>query len=153
MVVAADGDGNIYYWWQRDGSHIWNPKRYRPQILPGGTLPSGDPIAFIDATIAWTGNSVVIAAWGENDGNIYYWWQAADGGKWHGPQLLPGPFLGKRSSQPNFSPPSIAWTPSPGLVVISAVDAVTSEIYCWSQPANTDTRWRSPQLVGLGSGI
>jgi hypothetical protein len=88
---------------------------------------------------------VVITAAGA-DGNLYYWWQAADTGAWNQEIVATGNLNGF---------PSIAWTGSS--VVIAAVGG-NGGLYYWWQAADTaacfDRRTRQPPTApdGLSGG-
>ena len=61
--------------------------------------------------IAWTGSSVVLTAVGQN-GDLYYWWQAAGSKTWHQQTVSTMDFI-----MPGFaSRPSIAWSGSSVLI-------------------------------------
>jgi hypothetical protein len=102
--------GNLYYWWG-DGTGAW------PQAQ---TVATGN---FANPSIAWTGNSVIIAAveasGASTAGNLCYFWQQAGTTGWNNQIVATG----------NYSGPSIAWTGISAVITAST----STDIYYWWQ--------------------
>ena len=88
------------------------------------------------SSIAWTGSSVAITAT-DSDGNLEYWWQAADTTAWHKETVA------TRGANGGYGNPSIAWTGSS--VVITALADLANLDYWW-QAADT-TAWNMQQVA------
>ena len=162
-IVASNNiggvGGNLYYFWQKGGTINWN--RELVASSPNGACPTGCasgwcvymPWGWVSNAIAWTDNSLVIAAVNMGDGGIYYFWQAADTNTWHQGTVAAGPpncceydHIINGVNYPKilgYSPPSIAWTGRSA--VIAACDQQTGDLHYWYQ--NKDqTPWHH-QLV------
>jgi hypothetical protein len=137
VLVASpmgNGGGDLSYFWQAAGTTAWHrelvastggcPPSWSNSVIP--RTPSG----YRSNAIAWTGDSVVIAAVDQRNGGLYYWWQAKGTSVWHQQLVAAGPpgccsFYSVLNGNvtplvQGYSMPSIAWTGT--AVVIAATD-------------------------------
>jgi hypothetical protein len=163
VIVASNNvtsGGNLYYFWQKTGTGGWN--RELVASANGGTCPGNCtgwcqpvPWGYISNAIAWTGDSVVIAAVDQRDGGLYYWYQAKGTTAWHQQQIAPGPpgccsFYGVVNGVTTpeilgYVLPSIAWTGSS--VVVASCDREFN-LHYWFQE-KFKTTWYH-ELVAKG---
>jgi hypothetical protein len=132
LVASNQGidGGDLFYFWQKTGTSTW----HREHVASGGCIGSGfqplTELGYQANGIAWTGDSVIIAAVDQRNGGLYYWWQPNGGTTWHQETVASGPpgccsFGSVVNSQVTpdvhgYSVPSIAWTGKS--VVIAATD-------------------------------
>jgi len=160
VIVASplrQNGGNLFYFWQAVGTGTWHK-----QLVASGNdcPPSGsgftpvEPTGYQSNAIAWTGDSVIIAARDQRNGGIYYWWQPNGGTTWNQQTVAAGPpgccsFGG--GTPPftylvGYSVPSIAWTGKS--VVIAAIDK--NGLHYWLQEKGQTTWYH--QLVSSQDG-
>lgn len=155
VLVASDNPanqgGNLYYFWQKTGTSTW----HRELVAAAGCAGSGwQPVmtlGYESNAIAWTGDSVIIAAVDIRNGGLYDWWQANGGTTWHQQTVAAGPpgccsfsswVNGKGTPMVmGYSQPSIAWTGKS--VVLAATDP--RGLHYWFQEKGKTT-WHH-QLV------
>jgi hypothetical protein len=179
-VVASDNNdfsgGNLYYFWQQTGTGTWH--RELVAAANGGTCPgnctgwcTSVPWGYSSDAIAWTDESMVIAAVDQRDGGIYYWWQAKDTGSWHQQKVAAGPpgccSFGSvvngvvTPSVWGYSMPSIAWTGKS--VVLTACDHQGGLHYWFEEKGRTTwyhelvakqgCSWWQPSIAWTGSSV
>jgi hypothetical protein len=136
IIVASPelwNGGDLDYFWQEADTGKWHKQVVatgNPCPLYTNGQPENVPTGYSSSAIAWTGDSVVIAAVDERNGGIYYWWQPKGSGTWHQQTVATGPpgccvYGGVQNgvTTPNlfgYFMPSIAWTGDS--VVIAAND-------------------------------
>jgi hypothetical protein len=154
LVASTQGiqGGNLYYFWQPFGSPDWN--RELVAEISGGNCDNGinAPWGYVSNAIAWTGDSVVIAALNASNGGIYFWVQGYGGTQWDQQTVATGPpgccsyhhvLNGVSTPQiTGYSIPSIAWTGSS--VVIAACDQ-SNDLHYWFEEKGQRTWYH--QLV------
>lgn len=167
VIVASTnmvGGGNLYYFWQKTGTGNWH--RELVAEANGGTCPGNctgwcqlTPWGYLSNAIAWTGDSVIIAAVDQRDGGLYYWWQARGTQPWHQQQIAQGPpgccqFGNVINGQVNpeilgYVPPSIAWTGKS--VVVTACDR-KENLHYWFQE-KFKTTWYHELVAPTGGCV
>jgi hypothetical protein len=151
LVATPMGNsgGDLSYFWQQTGTTAW----HRELVASTGGCPASwentvvpqSPTGYRSNAIAWTGDSVVIAAVDVRNGGLYYWWQAKGSTVWHQQLVAAGPpeccsFYSVLNGKVTplvvgYSMPSIAWTGS--AVVIAASDK--HGLHYWFQQKKNTT--------------
>ena len=129
IVAAIDNAGDLYYWWEPDGSSTFNQ-----ELVATGLDVTGAP------AIGWTGNTVIIAA--SIGTQVDYWYQYAGTQPWHEQRVATA------AAGTSWGPAAIGWTGSS--VIIAAVDNDAStaggELYYWYEPVGSGT-WNQQQVA------
>lgn len=162
-VVASDNvdsGGNLYYFWQKTGTGTWH--RELVAAANGGTCPGHCtglcplvPWGYSSDAIAWTGDSIIIAAVDQRDGGLYYWWQAKDTSSWQQQRVAAGPpgccsfgLVDNGVVTPSvfgYGKPSIAWTGKS--VVLTACDH-QGDLHYWFEEKGKATWYH--ELIAKG---
>jgi LRR adjacent len=128
VIISSTGeDGNVYYWWQQEGTTGW-----MKQLVGAPVFVSGQFNAYSEPTMAWTGDAVIIAA-ADSFGNLDYWWQAKHKLDWNVQHVAAAASDGGIV----YTKPAIAWAGDS--VALVAADTAGSLTYWW-QAKNT-TPW------------
>jgi hypothetical protein len=135
QIVAADTNGNIWFFQQTDGQTTWSAAQ-----LVGSV---GENTGTHEPQIAWTGvpghtgtNSVITLAQG---GNVLFWYQ--NGGGWSQEKVATG------SEQNGYYDPAITATDK-GIVIVAP--GTSGAFFSFYQPYG-GSGWVSDGSVGAGS--
>lgn len=129
VVIAANSDDGISYWWRQGGTPTWNHERVVSGARWWGNL-----------AIGWTGSSVIIVASSDRQGDrLAYWWQAAGTKTWH-KETVATEGLWEVSS---------AWTGSSVVIAADDGDGEGGNLRYWWQAADSN-QWHS-EIVATGA--
>ena len=126
IVAGADSSGDLYYWYQPQGTTTWHQ-----QLVASGLDFDGTP------QIDWAGSTVIMAV--PADGGIDYFYQYAGTRPWHQQQVA-------AAGRHNYYGTAIGWTGS--TVVIASVDE-SGDLDYFYQYAGT-APWHEQQVSAAG---